>query len=193
MKKLFTFFSVLFLPVCLIAGQYVSLQVGPDYCYRTDDNDHGQKVGYKVGGSYGYKFINGIRGEVELAYRNGHKRTVYVYSDGGADSKTHVSGHSMSYMANFLYDVGGLSTYGIVPYLGAGVGLCSNTYNLKTQKNDSVTNRDHGKDDRFAWQAIVGAKYPIADQLDMGLEYKYFCGQYHAKNHSISAVLVRSF
>lgn len=185
------FASLSLLP--LTAEQYVSVQAGTDYCHHTDENDRGQKIGYKVGATYGYKFANGIRGELELAYRDGHKRTSYVYVDGGDDSKTHVSSHSMSYMANFAYDIGGLQTYGITPYVGAGIGVCSNTYELKTQKGGVTTNRDHGKDDRFAYQLIAGAKYPIAEKLELAGEYKYFVGAYHAKNHSFSAALIRSF
>lgn len=196
MKKLF-FLAPLFLFQTLTADQYVSMHAGTDYAHRTDENDRGQKVGYGVGGAYGYKFDSGVRLEAELSYRDGHKRTVYEYvaqdAEGDQDLKTHVSNHSLSYMANLAYDVGSLMTYGITPYVGAGVGLCSNTYELKTQKGDNTINRDHGKDDRFAYQLIGGLKYPIAERLDLAAEYKYFVGQYHAKNHSFSAALVKSF
>jgi opacity protein-like surface antigen len=191
MKKLFLLGMLFFLP--LSAEQYVSLSGGSDYCHRTDENGRGQKVGFKVGGTYGYKFSNGLRGEVELCYRDGHKRTSYVYVEGADDQKTHVSSHSMSYMANLLYDIGALQIYGVTPYVGAGVGVCSNTYELKSQKGDNVVNRDRGKEDRFAYQAIVGGKYPIAEKLDLAAEYCYNVGQYHGKNHSFGLSLIRSF
>lgn len=184
-------FSLSLLP--LTAEQYVTLQAGPDYCYRTDNNERGQKVGYKIGGSYGYKFENGVRLDVELSYRDGNKRTQYVYVEGGDDSKTHVSNHSMSYLANVSYDIGSLQTYGVTPYVGIGIGLCSNTYKLKTKTGAITTNEDQGKDDRFAWQLIAGAKYPVGEKLALAAEYKYFVGAYHSKNHSFSAALVRSF
>jgi opacity protein-like surface antigen len=193
MRKFLALVAFLFVPALSFCGQYVSLAVGPDYAYRTDDSEHGQKVGYKVGGSYGYLFGNSIRGELELCYRDSSKRTKYEYSEGGDDQKTHISSHSMSYLANVLYDVGELSTYGLVPYVGGGVGMCSNTYSLRTKKGDVTVNKDSGKDDRFAWQIIAGAKYPVAEKTEVAVEYKYFVGAYHAKNHSVSAALVRSF
>ena len=48
------FFSLSLLP--LTAEQYVGIGAGSDYCHRTDEEARGQKVGYKIGGSYGYKF-----------------------------------------------------------------------------------------------------------------------------------------
>ena len=176
----------------LIAGQYVGISGGADYAHHTD-SEKGEKIGYKVGATYGYKFSNGFRGEFELAYRDGQKRTLYVSSDGGADAKTHESRHSISYLVNVSYDIAGLATYGITPFVGAGVGRCCNSYETKTQMGRDVTNRDKGNEDRFAWQLIAGAKYPIADQLELAGEYKYFNGDYHAKNHSFSAALIRSF
>lgn len=192
MRKFLALAVLLFTPFMMNAGQYLGVKGGSDYCHRTDANDHGQKVGYVVGGFYGYKFANDVRGEVEISYRDGHKRTTYVYSDGGDDQKTHASNHSMSYMANALYDVAQISTYGVTPFVGAGLGLCSNTYELKTQKGD-FTNRDKGKDDRFAYQIIAGAKYSIAENMELAAQYNYFVGMMHAKNHSFSLALIRGF
>ena len=190
MKKLI--FGLFLSPFFLTAGQYVSMSAGADYAHHTN-LEKGEKIGYKVGASYGYKFSTGLRGEFEISYRDGRKRTVYIFSDGGADQKTHKSHYSMSYMSNFCYDIGSLTTYGIAPYVGAGIGLCCNSYESKTQKGDAVTNRDKSNEDRFAWQLIGGIKYPISENLEIAGEYKYFNGDYHAKNHSFSAALVRSF
>lgn len=190
MRKLFL--GLFLTPIFLSAGQYVTVGGGADYAHHTDMKK-GEKIGFKVGGSYGYKFANGVRGEFEIAYRDSQKRTVYNFVEGAGDQKTHVSHHSISYMANCVYDIGNLTTYGITPYVGAGVGYCCNSYELKTQTGDQVTNRDKGNEDRFAWQLIAGGKYPIAENLELAAEYKYFVGDYHAKNHSFSAALVRSF
>lgn len=192
MKKLIFLGAAIFTQV-LSAEQYVGLSGGPDFFHHTGESQKGQKVGYKIGGVYGYKFANGIRAEAEIAYRNGDKRTVYEYSDNGPDKKTHVSNYSMSYMANVSYDIGNLQMYGFTPFIGAGVGFCNNSFEKKTKIGDAVANRDKGKDDRFAYQLIAGAKYPVAEKLELSAEYKYFIGQYHGKNHSFSAALVRSF
>jgi hypothetical protein len=39
----------------------------------------------------------------------------------------------------------------------------------------------------------LGAKYPIADKVELAAEYKYFVGQYHGRNHSVVAAIIRSF
>lgn len=191
MKKLFMLSSLFLFPI-LSAEQYVSLSAGPDFSHITNSSEHGQKVGYRVGAAYGYKFSNAVRAELEVSYRDASKRTKYVYSE-GTDEKTHISSHSMSYLVNVAYDIGSLETYNLTPYLGGGVGVCNNTYQLKTRKGDVTTNTDKGKDDRFAWQLIAGAKYPVAEKTEVAVEYKYFNGAYHAKNHSVSAALIRSF
>jgi opacity protein-like surface antigen len=190
MKKLL--FGLFLTPIFLTAGQYVSMSAGADYAHHTDLKK-GEKVGYKVGASYGYKFVNGLRGEFEIAYRDGHKRNEYLFVEGEGDTKKHVSHHSISYLCNCLYDIGGLTTFNVTPYVGGGVGLCCNSYESKTQTGDAVTNRDKATEDRFAWQLIGGVKYPVSENLEIAGEYRYFNGDYHAKNHSFSAALVRSF
>jgi OOP family OmpA-OmpF porin len=110
--------------------------------------------------SLGWGFGNGLRAEIEGDYRyNGYNRislpgsTVTV---GGNEQKA-------GPMVNVLYDFTTLSPV-VIPYVGAGVG-----YQWAIEKLNSVsvgsttltTNRSQSQG-AFAYQAILGAAFPIA-------------------------------
>ena len=175
------------------ATQYFGIHAGTSHKELTNESDSGLKVGMRAGAKYGYVFDSGLRGELELSYRVNHFKTRYaVVAEDQLSNKAYRSMHSWSYMANVLYDVKQLTVMSVTPYVGAGIGYAQNTEKLKLKATD-LTHEIKERDNRFAWQAIVGAKYPINETLSAGLEYNYFCGQSHAKDHSMSMTLVRSF
>lgn len=193
MKKLFVGVTVFLAHCCsLSAGQYVGLHGGSDYGFRTDSGNSGQKVGYQIGGTYGYDWGNQIRTEIEMSYREGHKTNRYVVEDDKEKSKEHSSVHTLCYMLNACYDISQLTYLNVVPFAGVGVGYGQNTEKMKLQSEGKVSSvKEH--DDRFAWQVIAGAKYPLTDKTELAAKYNYWCGHEHAKNHSFSLGLVRSF
>jgi opacity protein-like surface antigen len=173
--------------------QYVGIHVGTDYCFKTNASNSGDKVGVKGGVSYGYKFDSGFRAEVEMAYRKNSFRTKYIVgAEDNLKSKNYHSLHSWSYMANVFYDVKPLSYRDVHPYVGVGVGYCQGTEKVKF-KSPLKVNEVKERDSHFAYQGIVGAKYALNDVVDIAAEYKYFCGQAHAKDHSICLALLRNF
>lgn len=196
MENIMRFYKLLTIAILavspVVASQYVGVNFGPDYAYLTSQSNSGLKVGYKVGASYGYIWQSGIRTEVEFCYRQNHFSTKYVEVNDQIVSKSFRSFHSISYMANAIYDVPQLQAYGIIPYMGAGVGYCHNTDKHKL-KADDKTNSDKEKDNRFAYQGIVGAKYAINENVSVGAEYHYFCGKSHGKDHSLALNLARYF
>lgn len=191
MKKLLTIATLAFLPLTAWCGQYVGLNLGTDYTFLTNKNDEGLKIGYKAGMTYGYALDSGIRAEIEVAYRKNSFRTKYDLIGDATTGRSYHSMHSWSYMANVLYDIKQLNTYSVIPYVGLGVGYCQDTEKLK-YKADAVT-ESKMRDDRFAYQAIAGLKYPVNEIVTLGLEYHYFCGRAHAKDHNVELALVRSF
>ena len=191
MKRLI-FLGIAILPFTLSAAQYFGIDAGINHLELTNESDSGLKVGMRAGAKWGYIFDSGLRGEVELAYRINHFKTRYVLaSEDQLKSKSYRSMHSWSYMINVLYDVKQLQVASVIPYVGLGIGYAQNTEKLKF-KGDA-THETKERDNRFAYQAIIGAKYPINDTLSAGLEYHYFCGQSHAKDHSVGMTLVRTF
>lgn len=187
------FFGALFISSAAFAGQYVGFHWGTDYGFKTDISKPGQKVGFIVGGVYGHDIADQFRAEFEVAYREGHKRT--IYKDKAVDqliSKSYESKHSWSYMLNVLYDVNQLAMYNLTPYIGAGMGYGHNTTELKI-KYDSHVDEEKRRDTDFAWQVIGGVSYPISDMVKSRVQYTYHRGQQHTINHSASVQLVRSF
>lgn len=193
MRKFLALGTFFLLPILtLSAGQYVGIHGGSDYPYHTDASRSGQKVGYHVGGTYGYDWGNQIRTELEVSYREAHKRTKYVVKDEQEESRDHQSTHSLSYMANVCYDISQLQVYNVTPYVGAGIGYAQNTDKSKLQK-ETTTNEMREHDDRFAWQILAGASYPIADKTSVSARYAFHVGHEHQKNHSFGIALIRSF
>jgi opacity protein-like surface antigen len=176
----------------VVTNQYFGLEVGANHLEMTNNNK-GQKVGYAAGAKYGFDFNNGVRVEFAGKYRKNVKSTKYTLGETDIVlSKEYSSNYSWSYMANLIYDMHQLTTKTFIPYLGVGVGYCQNTQHNKI-KYPVTSNTDKLKDNRFAYQGIVGARYALNVDYSTALEYQYFCGQSHAKHHNVSLSLNRHF
>jgi outer membrane protein OmpA-like peptidoglycan-associated protein len=137
----------------------------------------GEGVGFDVLGSVGYGLGNGMRFEVEgdfnrtkIRQLNGTPFPTVANSDG------HV--RTMGVMANALYDLDTGFPW-VYPYLGVGAG-----YQWTKLSGFGVTKVSPGPgfayatDDTsgaFAWQAIVGASFPIPNVpgLSATLDYRF--------------------
>lgn len=204
MKKLFLSVLLLFpvvgiqcedIPVVgqMFTNNYVSMSIGANNPKRSDNHANSQKVGFKGGLMVGTKFSDGFNGELEVGYRSSTKKKRHTNElTSLTDSKEHVSSYSWAYMVNALYDFTQIKYRSITPYAGIGVGYCVSTDKVKVQY-DTHTTRDKIKDDRFAYQGILGAKYPIDEYSTIGIQYNYFCGKNHQKDHSVNMALARSF
>lgn len=192
--KLFALTSIFALAFTnLIGSQYVGIHGGPDYGFKTDSSNSGQKVGYQIGAVYGHDIASQFRAEAEVSYRQARKRT--VYTDKGTDqlvSKTYESKHAWSYMINVCYDIDQLAMYSLTPYIGCGIGFdCSvNEYKIKY---DTHADSEKRRDSDFAWQGIAGVSYKISDSVDSRVQYTYHRGQQHTINHGVSAAIVKAF
>lgn len=177
------------------ADQYVGVNLGTNQMNITNSSKSGLKTGYKAGLKYGFKSINSFRAEIECTYRQNSYSTKYdTDHQDRLFSKEYNKFHSWAYMANGIFDLNELVTYDIVPYVGAGVGFNQNVHHKKTKnvmlsKTDSVKMRD----DRFAYQGIVGVRYGVSPMYSTCIEYHYFCGHSHAKSHSVELGLLRHF
>jgi outer membrane protein OmpA-like peptidoglycan-associated protein len=129
--------------------------------------------------SLGYGFGNGVRAEIEGNYR---ENEVDSFSAPGFPSSAfRTSGRARSYgiMANALYDFDLGPGAFVMPYIGIGAGYVWHEYsNVRAVERafptDSLT--IDGSDGRFAYQAIVGAAFPL-NQVLPGLavtaEYRF--------------------
>ncbi|GAA4014325.1 hypothetical protein GCM10022280_10950 [Sphingomonas swuensis] len=119
--------------------------------------DH--KTGYDVGVNAGYDF-GALRAEAELAYKRANHDEYLVDGvilDGDGRST------SMSIMGNLLLDFG--ADDGWQGFVGGGVGLARTRVSI---------DGDRISDSGFAWQLLAGVRYPVADNVDFGLKYRFY-------------------
>jgi outer membrane protein OmpA-like peptidoglycan-associated protein len=128
--------------------------------------------------SLGWGFGNGVRVELEGNYRQNE-----VDKISGFGGVTSASGTSISYgvMANAFYDfnlgaTGQLGGVSVVPYIGVGAGYVWREFDdVQASVLGGRVNAD-GTDGRFAYQAIVGAAFPLpqaAPGLSITAEYRF--------------------
>ncbi|MDA8232608.1 MAG: OmpA family protein [Magnetospirillum sp.] len=186
------------LPSLAHAQWYVSGDVGANYVqpYSAQVGPN-SKTGYDwkvVGlGAVGYSF-GAPKVEFEAGYRSNDASRV-----GGMSGSGDVGTFSM--MTNAIYDFMPTSTWH--PFLGAGIGAA------EVSMNDISSNgawQYSGTNWNFAYQAIAGLGYDIAQNLMLKAEYRYFAtldnsvtgiggvtGKVPYQNHSILVGLTYKF
>ena len=191
--KLLSKFALFTLFACpLMAQQYVAVKVGSTHSAMTNET-HNPKMGYHAGAHYGYIFGNGFRSEIEFRHQKNNFKTKYTLGQQDVvQSKEYRSLQHLAYMVNVLYDIAQIRVGDFTPYIGIGAGYCQHTEKNKV-KFLGTTSQDKMRDDRFAYQGIVGAKYQINADYATAIQYHYFCGQPHKKDHSVGVSLIRNF
>ena len=192
MKKLI-FLALATFPMILTAGQYAGIHAGTDYRNQTATSNVRSKGGMQSRGVYGYDFANGVRQRPK--FRIEKAISEHNTADAGEDQlifRRYDSHHSWSYMANLCYDISQLQMWSLTPYFGIGAGYVQSVEHRKT-KYDVVSHTEKRRDHGFAYQAIAGLKYPIADQVNMTAQYCYHIPGPHTKNHSVTVGLVKAF
>jgi OOP family OmpA-OmpF porin len=119
---------------------------------RTISADHHK--GLDADAVIGYDF-GGFRLEAEAGYKRAEV-DLDASGFGGATS-------ALSFMLNGLLDFG--PDDGLQGFVGGGVGVSRGKL-----ANDLVNDSDTG----FAWQAIAGVRYPLTDNVDVSLKYRFF-------------------
>lgn len=156
------------------SGPYVGVTAGASIPADGTFKDVGGNVdvkydaGYAIGVSAGYTF-NALRVEGEIGYKSADTSKVFVTSS--VDYESTIS--NLSFMANAFYDIKTPYTFGIVPYVGAGIGVSI----LETTDgimNDTIRTIKKSNDTVFAYQVAVGAGYPVTKNITMDIGYRYF-------------------
>ncbi len=156
-----------------VAGPYISLGGGVNFMQQESVKSapSGTNLQLNTGATGvlagGWGFGNGIRAELEFDYRyNGLNK---VSSPFGSAT---LNGNEQKYgpMVNVYYDFNGLTPM-FVPYIGGGVGFQWATENINPPGGP---NTSHTKGD-FAYQAILGAAFPIPSMpaLAVTAEYRF--------------------
>lgn len=151
-------------------GVYVSLGAGFNLLNESDEKASGRSGTTKYDGGYagvgavGYGWGNGLRTELEGAYRN---NTIKSARFAGVDTRASGSMSSLSLMANAIYDFN-LGSFS--PYIGAGVGLARIGANRTSTANAQVDDYDM----QLAYQGIAGVAYALTNNWKLDLGYRYF-------------------
>jgi len=131
-------------------GFYIGAGGGISTPLSTPNNSTG--IGWVVGGTIGYDFV-GPRISLDVGYG---QTPLNINIPGTAINN---KAGQLTGLVNLSYDF--FPTSVITPYIGAGAGIAfidSNTSLGSTQ---------------FAWDALVGVRYNISNQLTVGLEGRY--------------------
>ena len=164
---------------------------GANFLQNTALNGNKSKyqTGYIVAGSLGYSWCYGLRVESEYAYRRNAIRKIHFFGQGFSK---HGHFQTSSYMANLLWDLPlsswECSFWNIRPFVGAGVG-----YDFQQMHSSNSRIDFHQKWNHFSWQLMGGLAYPLFNNTEMTLEYKFHQGGCHFYNHSIGVGLVYKF
>ena len=124
--------------------------------------------------SLGWGFGNGLRAEIEGSYRQNEVSDISIPGLTGFTEKG--TARSWGAMANVLYDIDlGNSLWGVTPYLGAGLGYIWHEYDKIGVRVGGNTVDFNGDGGAFAYQAILGAAYPIRQVpgLSVSAEYRF--------------------
>src|SRR3954453_6627803 len=129
--------------------------------------DH--KTGYDVDAIAGYDF-GAVRIEAEIGYKRASIDSVNTI-----DTVFPASGHAsaLSLMGNVLFDFG--DENGLSGYAGGGLGVARAKFGFSSANvfpYGAVS--FSGSDSRLAWQAILGARYAVTPNFDVGLKYRLF-------------------
>ena len=182
--------TILALPVAAqaqpVTGLYVGAGLGLNALMDTDVDLNNRfatprsgaaefNYGYIGVISLGWGFGNGVRAEIEGSYRSNGVDTLTGF---GLTAPVRASGTAVSYgvMGNALYDVHLGPTIPLMPYIGLGAGYVLQDYDRAHAKSGNDRVHVVGSQGRFAYQAIVGAAFPL-DMLAPGLaltaEYRF--------------------
>lgn len=130
-------------------------------------------TGFGIAGFAGYRFGNGFRGEIELAFRQNDLDQITLNDPFGVLIGIPVAGSapvsgdlsSLAVMVNGYYDIATSSA--LVPYLGLGIGLASVTLDssdLLVDDSDTV----------FAFQARAGLSLAVTPTFALFGGYTFF-------------------
>jgi outer membrane autotransporter protein len=139
----------------------------------TVDNEY--EAGFVLSGRAGYDTgtiwqLGGIRGELELSYRDNEIDTHSVAALGGSQPGSTGTASTTALMVNAFHDFD--TGTGFAPYVGGGVGYAWSE--LGDYGIQAVPNVLDDSDSGFAWQLGAGVGYALTRNATISLDYRYF-------------------
>ncbi len=167
--------AIISLPWQAMAIEGYYLQVGGGGMFVEDtpirggsiDNDVEFNWGWGTAASFGYQYDNGIRTEIEGAYRSVDVESISFASPGGGDIRV------STIMANILFDLDIMDDSRIMPYIGGGAGLAYTDFHDVTPVGVTTSQTVDDTDIAPALQAIVGMNYALSPTTDLYTNYHF--------------------
>lgn len=125
-------------------------------------------MGWAAFATAGYSFANNWRAELEAGYRHNEIDT-FTPPLPGLPVSLDAELNQYTLMANVLYDFA--SSSGAMLSIGGGVG--ANYARAQSVAGAPFLAAYEGDDISLAFQALVGASYPITSWMDLTLNYRY--------------------
>jgi opacity protein-like surface antigen len=122
-------------------------------------------AGWLASLSGGYAFENGLRAELEAAYRRNN-----IEKFGRLDGSGNLSAATL--MANAYYDFD-IGNWPVTPYLGAGIGVARIRASNIQRNLVACCPQVDGSDTVFAFQFIAGAQWRITPNFSASLDYRF--------------------
>ncbi len=122
------------------------------------------------------QYLKGLRGEVELGYRENNVRAAWVSTTSSTSVSTGVADYqhsTFSVMANVWYD---FDVAGLKPYIGGGVGWANGELDGRFTHSTSTTHSLSAEESGFAFQLGAGLTMDIQPGLKANIGYRYFEG-----------------
>lgn len=194
MKKLILLtilFLILIVPQCVkgfelpfnLSGFYLNGNVFCNFAKREKHQNSKATLnpGIFVAPAVGYQFCNGLRVEGEFGYRYNDLKRLKFY---GTSFCLHGHLETFSGLANVYYDIP--LCWCLKPYIGGGIGYGYSKIRMR-QGNFACTRHNCG----FAWQVMAGIAYPVCDNVDFAMEYRFFRNERIScfQNHDIGGGL----
>lgn len=132
--------------------------------------DVSRKVGYAVGGAAGYDFGADVRAEAEIGYKT---NDTSEWKSGNNASVYNSTITALTFMANAYYDIRTRHSFGVMPYVGGGVGVAhlSNSNGVLPGGTKILLDAN---DTVFAYQVGAGVAYDVSSKVSMDVGYRYF-------------------
>lgn len=126
-------------------------------------------------GALGYHFgpvlpVGGLRGEVELSFRDNDIDVHSVQALGGDQPGSTGEASTQALMGNLLLDFDTGTAF--TPYVGGGIGYAWS--DLEDYGIEAVPEVLDDDDSAFAWQLIGGIGFALNQQATVTLDYRYF-------------------
>lgn len=149
--------------------------------FRTDAD-----TGFVLGGAIGVhldKWLQGLRGEVEVSYRRHDVGGNWFWTtltngvvDGTSFGAIDANQSTFAIMANVWYDID--MGWRVVPYVGGGAGWARVKFDgaFRTFSGFNTTTWTVNRDNGFAWQLGLGFNYEVQPGVNLGVGYRYFQG-----------------